>query len=159
NWNVNTYLYPAFDFESRVLHYGAEYNGYAQLTNYWSIGVGGAIDWERWNTTALRGGPALRVDPALTGHVNVQTDTRARLWFSVTGNGAANPTTGEREFAGTVGATIQALAGLDLYVGANVYWRDDPLQYVNQVDDDTSLLHFVFGRIHETDAAMTLRLN
>jgi uncharacterized protein DUF5916/cellulose/xylan binding protein with CBM9 domain len=159
NWSANSYLFPAFDFESRLLHYGVEYNWLAQLASYWSIGVGGTIDGERWSTTALRGGRALRVDPALTGYVNVQTDTRAPLWFSVAGNGAGNPTTGERELAGTVGAAIQALAGLDLYVGANAYWRDDPLQYVNQVDDDTSLRHFLFGRIHETDYAMTLRLN
>jgi Domain of unknown function (DUF5916)/Carbohydrate family 9 binding domain-like len=159
NWNVNTYVFPAFDFESRLLHYGAEYNGFAQLTSYGSIGVGGTIDRERWNPTALRGGRALRVDPALTGYLNLKSDTRAPLWLSANSNGAANPTTGERELGVSVGATIQAQAGLDLYAGATLYWRDDPLQYVDQVDDAAGVRHFVFGRIHETDASMTLRLN
>lgn len=57
------------------------------------------------------------------------------------------------------GATIQAASNIDLYLGPSILSRTDPMQYVDQVDDTAGMRHYIFGRIQQTQAALTTRLN
>jgi hypothetical protein len=157
NWSVNGDLFTATTLEPRVLETGFEYNANVQLTNYWQLSAGGNIDDSRWSVTALRGGKALRVDPGTFNFLSFNTDTRKPVWFSANANLFANPTTGALESGLDAGVTVQARSDLDVFVGPSVYMRRDPMQYVDQIDTDES--HFVFARIHERDAAMTVRVN
>jgi len=142
-----------------LIDLGLESNGNIQFTNYWSINAGTNLHQSRWWVNALRGGRALRNDPGINGYFNVQTDVRKPLWFNLNGYGGHNWASGERDGGLELGATIQARSNLDVYLGPGVSVRDDPMQYVDEVPDGDGSSHFVFGRIHETDVSMTLRVN
>ena len=46
-----------------------------------------------------------------------------------------------------------------MFIGPSIYHHNEPMQYVAEVPDATNQSHFVFGRIHQTDVSMTLRVN
>ena len=159
NWNFGSDVFWAQTLEPRALDYGLESNGSIQFSNYWSLNGGWNLDSARWNTDALRGGRALRMNFGTFGFFNLNTDTRKPLWFSVNGFGGRNWTSGSTEGGFDLGATIQARSNLDVFIGPSIYKRNDPLQYVDEVADGDGNSHFVFARIHETDVSMTLRVN
>ena len=161
NWQFNSDVFSVQTFEPRLTDYGLESNGNVQFANYWSLSGGWNIDRARWSPNALRGGRTLRSNPGMFGYVNLNTDTRKPVWFSVNGFGGHNFTSGFTEGGVDLGATIQARSNIDVFVGPSLYHRNDPMQYVDQVDDDLAMdrTHFVFGRIRETDVSMTVRAN
>jgi hypothetical protein len=159
NWQVSSDVYVFENFEPRLVAYGLEYNASAQFPSYWSVTANGAVADNRWDTVALRGGPALRANPAAALAVGITTDTRRRVWASVTAQGrrdwTADATTGQVD----IGTTIQVRSNIDLYVGPSLYGRIDPLQYIDQVEDTAGVHHYVCGRVHQTTTSLTTRLN
>jgi hypothetical protein len=154
NWGVSSDVFLVSTLEPRLTNSGLESNANVQLANYWQLSAGWNIDRAKWNTGGLRGGRTLRIDPGVSTFANVNTDTRKPLWFSLSGFGYHNWTSGALEGGLDLGATIQVRSNLDVFVGPGVYQRDDPMQYIEQDQE-----HYVFGRVHETDVSMTLRVN
>jgi len=154
NWGVSSDVFWIQTLEPRLTDYGLESNGNIQLSNYWQLSAGWNLDMAKWSTNALRGGRALRVDPGVFAFANFTTDTRKPVWFSLNGYGGHNWTSGSLEGGLDLGATVQVRSNVDVFVGPGIYQRDDPMQYIEQ-----DQAHFVFGRIHETNASMTVRVN
>jgi hypothetical protein len=160
NWAFNADVYEVQTFD-RLTDYGLEYNGNIQFANYWSAGTYTNFDHSSWNVNALRGGRALRADPNVFSNAWFNTDTRKPLWVNLNSYGSHNWTTGEFDGGLELGATVQARSNIDVFVGPSIYHRNEPMQYVDQVSDELAMdqTHFVFGRLHETDLSMTLRVN
>jgi hypothetical protein len=159
NWGTSNDVFWVQTFEPRLIDYGLEYNANVQFLNYWSVSAGGNLDRSKWNLSALRGGRGLRGDGSAFNYINVNTDSREPMRFSLNGYGSHNFTSGSFEGGIDLGATIQARSNVDISVGPSLYARNDPMQYVAEVADATNQSHFVFGRIHQTDVSMTLRVN
>jgi len=159
NWGLSADVFWIQTLEPRLIDSGFEYNGNAQLTNYWQIAAGGHIDNSKWDTTALRGGRSLHLDRAAGNYLNINTDTRKPVWFSLASNGLYNFASEAVEGGVDLGATFQVRSNLDLFVGPSFYMRNDPMQYVDEVPDMAGEPHFIFARIHQTDVSMTLRAN
>ncbi|HSS01219.1 MAG TPA: DUF5916 domain-containing protein [Kofleriaceae bacterium] len=159
NWQFNSDVFWVQTFEPRLTDVGLESNGNIQFSNYWSMYGGSNLISGRWNVNALRGGPALRNDFGMFGYFGVNTDNRKPVWFNLNSYGSHNLGSGQFDGGIDLGATIQARSNLDVFVGPSIYMRDDPMQYIDEVPDMADTSHFVFGRIHETDVSMTLRVN
>jgi len=159
NWQVNGDVFMVSTLEPRVSDLGIECNGSVQLANYWSLAAGCNLDKVRWEPGALRGGPALRADPRTQGWVNINTDTRRAVWLSLNASGARTWARDELDGSIDLGATIQARSNIDVFVGTNLSERDDPMQYVDEVQDTMGQTHYVFARIRQHSASMTLRMN
>jgi hypothetical protein len=159
NWQFNSDIFWIHTFEPRLTDYGLESNGNIQFANYWSMFGGWNIVQGRWNVNALRGGPALRTGMQLFGYWGGQTDNRKPVWFSINTYGSHNRASGQIYGGIDLGATIQARSNLDVFIGPSIFYRNDPMQYVDEVSDAADQSHFVFGRIRETDLSMTVRVN
>ncbi len=159
NWIVNGDVFMVSTFGSLVTDFGSDASINVMLANYWNLSLSGTYDDQRWDTMALRGGDALRMDPNLNLAVGVNTDARKRVWFSFGLKGVRNPTSGLVSGEVDLGATIQARSNVDLYIGPSIAERDDPLQYITEVDDDSGGHHYMFGSIKQTTASMTVRAN
>jgi hypothetical protein len=159
NWQVNSDVYLVEDFEPRLLGYGLESSASAQLANYWSVGLNGTVADNRWDTVALRGGPALRANPAAAGGIGITSDTRRRVWASSNLQFRRDWTAGATTVQLDAGTTVQVRSNIDLYVGPSFYWRTDPLQYIDQVDDLAGVRHYICGRVHQTTTSLTTRLD
>lgn len=159
NWQTRLDLFAVSTLEPRVLVYGLDWNATVQLPSYWQFGAAAHVGRSRWDTVALRGGPALRTDPSASGSLTMTTDNRKRLWFDVGLDGKRNWTTELTSWAVRLGMTIQARSNIDISVGAEWSRRNDPLQYVDQADDSAGARHYVLAEIQQRVASMVLRMN
>jgi hypothetical protein len=145
--------------DPRVAEYGLETNASARLANHWSIGSYANLIRSRWSSGALRGGPSLRLDPRVLGGVNLTTNTSKPVWLSAEAWGGRVPASDSRDGGVSLGATIQARENLEVFVGPSYSYRDEAMQYVAGAADETLAPHYVFARIRQATAAMTLRVN
>jgi hypothetical protein len=159
NWQFNSDIFWIQTFEPRLTDVGLESNGNIQFANYWSMYGGTNLAQGRWNVNALRGGPALRTNFQTNAYFGANTDTRKPVWFNLNSYGSHNLGSGQFEGGIDLGATIQARSNLDVFIGPSISKRNDPMQYIDEVADMDDQSHFVFGRIHETDVSMTVRVN
>jgi hypothetical protein len=159
NWNISADVFTLSNFEPTLVTYGFESNGNAQLANYWSMGYYVQVAGAGWDTVALRGGPALRLNPATNSNLYIQTDPRKRLVLAANAFGqwdwTAEATQGEVDLT----ATIQARPNLDLTLGPTFMERDDPMQYVAQSTDTAGQLHYITAAIHQVTTSLTFRLD
>jgi hypothetical protein len=159
NWRASTVLFAQNTFEPELVTYGFNADINAQLASYWSFFAGTNVQFPGYDPIALRGGPALRTNTRIAGRTGFSSDSRkiVRADFSV--DGVRDPTADSMAVSVNVGATIQARSNVDIFVGPSWYERTDPMQYIDQIDDSAGAPHYVFGRIRQTTAAMTMRVN
>ena len=159
NWQINSDVYIASNFEPTLLGYGFDSNASAQTVDYWNLWANLNGSAAGFDPQAMRGGPMLRTDPTFHASAGLSTDTRKKLRIDAFGNLGRNPTQDEIDGQFGLAATIQARPNLDIFIGPNVYRRDDPMQYVTQVYDGNGRLHFIFGHILQTTLTATIRVN
>src|SRR5690606_3444677 len=143
----------------RLMDYGLECNGDAQLVSHWSFGCYCNLVRSTWVAGALRGGPSLRVDPRASRGAYLTTDTRAPVWLSFEASGGRTPASDSGGGGGALRATSQARSNVDLPVGPAYSYRNEAMQYVDAAADEAGRPHHVFARLNQTSAAMTVRLN
>lgn len=159
NWQVSGDVLAVATFEPRINEYGLECNGSVQLANYWNFAAGCLLDRQRWEVSALRGGPAMRSEPRTQGWVNITTDTRKAVWLSLNAYGTRVWHRDQLDGGMDLGINVQARSNIDVFVGPSIAERDDPMQYVDEVDDTMGQTHYVFARIRQHSAGMTMRVN
>ncbi len=159
NWQVNGDVFTVSTLEPRLTDVGFECNADTQFVNHWSLGAGCNLVHARWNPGALRGGPALRVDPKVHGWAYVATDSRKPVWFSLNGWGWDNWRGNVVEGGVDVGANLQARSNIDVFVGPGWSARNDAMQYVAEAQDTAGQSHYVFARIRQRTVSMTVRVN
>ena len=159
NWRADAVGFVVSNLEPRMLTYGGNFGINAQMTNYWSFHASTNLQMGGWDPVELRGGPALRTDPRISGRVGFSTDyrksVRAELGMGVFRNWVADAIFVELHG----GVTVQAASNIDITVGPTWFERTDPMQYIDQVDDDTGRRHYIFGQINQTTVALTMRMN
>lgn len=159
SWGWNADVFMVSTLEPRVADVGFECNINTQLVNYWQLNAGCNLDRGVWDVGALRGGRALHADGRYQGYANVNTDTRKRVWVSFGAYGGRTWAQDQIDGGFDLGVTVQARSNIDVYVGPSFSDRNDPMQYIDQVDDTQGQTHYVFGRIRQTVAGLTMRLN
>jgi hypothetical protein len=152
-------VFVSSNLEPRLLTYGTNFNINAQLTNYWWFNANTNINVGGWDPVELRGGPALRVDPRINGHVGFGTDSRKNVRVELHLNVNRNWIADAMAVEVNGGVTVQARSNIDIYVGPSWFERTDHLQYIDQIDDDVGTRHYLFGRIQQTTATLTARMN
>lgn len=158
NYRINLNLYQERDLEPRLMGYGGNVNGGGLLKNYWQVWGGLELNRNLWQTTALRGGPALHRDNSMATWWEVASDSRkafsagVNTWYSNT------PATGS--YAGELGFFAKVQAASNLEISANPFFAQsvNDSQYIDQVDDDAGVTRYLVGRIKQTSASLTLRV-
>jgi hypothetical protein len=139
--------------------YGVECNGNVQLENQWRFGFFCNLIRSKWTPGALRGGPSLHADSFYQVGAFGTTDTSKPVWLSIEATGGRTPASDSINGSLSLGATIQARANLDVFVGPTYSYRNDSLQYVEEAADELGRPHYVFARIYQPTAALTARVN
>jgi len=159
HWRSSLVLFEQNTLEPELVTYGFNADVSTQLASYWSFSAGTNIQFPGYDPVELRGGPALRTNTRIAGRVSASSDSRKAVRADLSIDAVRDPTTDSMAVGVNVGATIQARTNLDIFVGPSWFERTDPLQYIDEAVDTAGMTHYVFGRIRQTTAAMTLRLN
>lgn len=159
NWRVEADIFTVSTLEPMLTDYGFESNAAMQLENYWTFfaalnGVKSEVE-----PSSLRGGPGLQQDPNLSGRFALETDSRKAVRLSLGVNASSTPANHSLEGGLDLGVTVQARSNIDIFVGPSYYDRDGSMQYVDAPIDSDGTTHYVFSRIRQRTASMTMRVN
>jgi hypothetical protein len=159
NYRLNLNAYSERDLEPRLMSYGGNVNGGGLLKNHWSVWGGLELNRNLWQTTALRGGPALRRDNELATWWEVASDSRKAVSAGVNTFYTTTPATAS--YLGEVGffAKVQAASNLEISASPSVSVGEDDAQYIDQVEDDQGELRYLVGRIRQISTSLTLRVS
>jgi hypothetical protein len=133
-----------------------------QFRNYWWLGGNG---WKRWRSLddrLTRGGPSVVLPAGWGANLWSRTDTRKRLVLRFDGNYFEH-TAGTTER--TLSATVEMKPAGSVFVsfGPSLYRLRSAASWVTALDDPLATATFgrryVFGELHQTEAAMTTRVN
>ncbi len=158
NFFVNFNQWYGSTFGPEKVYLGGNCNINTRFKNYWFTSLGIEYNTKSLSNTELRGGPALLSEPSFNAFVNISTDNRKKLIFSLGGN----------NFFGL----HQEFSIVNCY--ANINWRlskalkislspsgmlnNQMLAYVNNVEDSLSAIQYVRGRMKQIETSLTIRI-
>lgn len=147
--NFNTFQ-PMFQGTGGSL--GAEF----RLMNYWGVEAQLRRQNAFLSVSTLRGGPAVWAPGENSFALEVETDSRRKVYFNAEG-GWEWGDEGKREFQLDAFVRAKALENLDVQVGPSYVDSHNPLQFVEVAQGATP--HYVFGTIDQQTLGLTVRLN
>ncbi len=158
SYRIDSNVWTYTDFEPRLAGWGGNITGNVTTTDMWNLGGGINYDINRWDLTALRGGPALRSNGGLSAWSYCNSDARDKVQYSGSVNAGLIPATANWSTNVDFSAQIQARSNLEISLGSSVGVAEDDRQYVDETVDNAGTSHYLFGRIRQVTAAMTLRM-
>lgn len=151
---------------------GGDLNLTATLRSYWGGSAHVGLNREGWDTRALRGGPALRVEDGGYGFLSMWSDPRKRVRVNLNGSVSSSPRAESWAWGISPSVTVQARSNMDLSVGPSFSSAVSDSQYVDEAEeciaddwhdcyviDPPEVPHYVLARLRQRIASLTLRLN
>ncbi len=163
NWSLATSAWVAANTESllgddaRIAGAGGDVNANVLLSNYWGLSTNLNANFNRWDYDSLRGGRRLRDEAGYNWNGNLSTDMRRKVVVNLAGHVNRRPVTDTFAFDMSADVMIQARSNLDIVVGPSFTSATNDHQYVDTVYDADEMPHYMFARIHQVIAAMTVR--
>ncbi len=157
NWEVNSSAWIAGSSEPHLAGYGGDLGASVLLANYWSLSTNLSANFNQWDFDSTRGGPLLRDESGYNVNGRLSTDGRRKVAAELFGHVNRRPETDTFGFRGGAELAIQARSNLDINLGPSIFVGTDDHQYVDQVVDADDQVHYLFARIHQVVAALTVR--
>lgn len=155
-WNLNQWA--GWNFGGERLYLGGNFNAHWTWTNYYSAGMGINAEAAPLRDRVTRGGPAVLGTPAKSVWFYANTDSRKPLSFSYNGFFWADRSgSAQRDFNPTLAGRPTSFLSLNAGVRYSVNRND--AQWIANDTDAAGVTHYVFGRLDQTTAALTLRVN
>jgi hypothetical protein len=156
--NVNLNQWRGWNFGGETVFKGGNINGGGQLKNYWGIWGGLGREGEDLATTALRGGPALRLPAQWNQWFNLSSDERkaVRVGFFTFNSWKDQGNTDSHEMGFNV--SFRPLNALFLRVNPFYGTNKEDLQYVSALDY-AGESRYLFGRLDQKTLGITLRFD
>jgi len=131
----------------------------ANLTNNWHVNGGPlAFDFADLSVTALRGGPALRLNHGYNGFMNLSSDNRKpvqfQLWFGYGGR-FGNP---GRWISTSVDTSVRPSASVRATLSVGYDWQREPDQWVGR-EVIAGTTRYVLAQIRQQTLNTSLRLD
>jgi hypothetical protein len=83
SYNISLDQVTNWDFGGTHISDGFEANGNLYFKNFWNLSTYGSVTFNKLSNSMLRGGPAMKVPGNINGQINLGTDSRKKLAFSV----------------------------------------------------------------------------
>lgn len=156
--NLNVNQWQGWNFGGARVFSGGNINGGGQLKNYWYLWLGVGREGEDLATTALRGGPALRLPAQWNQWITVQSDERKAVMVGVEGFNSWEDVGGTRSHEVGLWMTIRPLNALSLQLNPYYGFNRDDLQYVSTLAHGAQS-RYLFGRLQQKTLALTTRVD
>ena len=82
SFSLNTNMWRDNNFAGELAYWGGNINGHTQFTNYWNLSTGINYNGESLSSTALRGGPSIKIPGGWNNWTYLSTDGRKNLQLS-----------------------------------------------------------------------------
>lgn len=158
NLNINFNQWTGWNFGGERIFAGGNVNAWMQFKNYWSLSFGINRQFSGLTQSVTRGGPLLRVAPALNIWSSIQTDGRKKLRLAV--QGQWRRADNDDNFILSLGPQITyvPVPAFNLSLRPAYQFFRSELQYVGTVDYGPDRRYLV-GKIDQKTLSMVVRLN
>jgi len=155
--SVNFNQWAGWNFDGDLRFSGGNINAHWVLNNNWSFGTGFNMNTEGFNDRLTRGGPGGLSTGGLNQWGYLNTDERKAVQLSFSGSWN-NDLEGASGWNAGPSVMWRPQPALSMSAGLNVSRGLDQTQWVENVTD-TTLTHYVFGRIDQTTVSISARVN
>jgi hypothetical protein len=130
--------------------------------NFWSAGLNGGYDFDRWDDRATRGGPVIRRPGGWNVGGNASTDDRKAISFNAYANTSRSRSDSWQNGAG-FGVAWRPSSSVRLSFGPDLTRAHDRTQWVTTEEDALATATFgnryVFATVDRTELSMNTRLD
>lgn len=156
--NLNVNQWQGWNFGGERVFSGGNFNGGGQLKNYWLIWLGVGHEGENLATTALRGGPALRLPAQWNQWFMLESDERKTVRVGIESSNSWKDQGSTCQHDIGVWLSLRPLNALALQCNPFYSFNRDELQYIS------TLVHrgenrYLFGRLRQKTLAVTVRVD
>jgi hypothetical protein len=155
-WNLNQWA--GWNFGGERLYLGGNFNTHWTWTNYYSAGMGINAESSPLRDRVTRGGPAVLGEPSKSVWFYANTDSRKPLSFSYNGWFWADRS-GSTQRNYNPWANVRPTSFISLNAGFRYSINKNDAQWIANQTDTAGVTHYVFGRIDQKTAAVTLRFD
>lgn len=158
NLNINFNQWSGWNFGGERIFTGGNVNFWMQFKNYWSFSFGLNRQFTGLSQSALRGGPLLRVAPAVNFWSYLQTDGRKKLKLAL--QSQWQKADNDDNLSLTLGPQITyvPVPSFNLSLRPSYSYFRSELQYVGTADYGAEKRYLV-GKIEQKTVSMVVRLN
>jgi len=156
--NVNLNQWRGWNFGGETVFKGGNINGGGQLKNYWFVWGGLGREGENLATTALRGGPALRLPGQWNQWLDLGSDERKAVRVGAFMFNSWKDEGDTQSHEAGFNVSFRPLNALSLRVNPFYSTNKENLQYVDTrpYNDDT---RYIFGHLDQKTLGITLRFD
>jgi hypothetical protein len=157
--NINLASWSGWDFNKTNLYTGLNLNLNTQFKNYWRLGGGINRNGREYNRSELRGGPALLSPASWNYWVNIGTDKRKNLVFSVFMRNNHNDNNYAVSFGTGIDIEYRPLDFLQINLSPNFNLQKSSVIYTGTVDLENNETRYLTASIKQEFASLDLRIN
>jgi hypothetical protein len=156
--NINFNQWSGFNFGGDRRELGYNVNSHWTFNSGWAFGSGFNINTESFADRHTRGGPGALVPGNVNQWGYLDTDSRRLVTVNFFGSWL-NGRDGTRRYESNVGITVRPSAALTLNPRIEYFRNKSRTQWIDNIEDDNGIEHYVFGRIDQTTVGVSLRAN
>jgi hypothetical protein len=157
-FNVNLNQWWGWNFGGETVFKGGNINGGGQFKNYWFFWLGLGREGEDLATTALRGGPALRLPGQWNQWYNLSSDERKAIQFGFGGFNSWKDEGNARFHNVRFWMSFRPHNAMSIRINPFLSINKEDLQYIETIERDTDN-RYLFGRLDQKTLGITFRLN
>lgn len=154
---VNLNAFQSWNYGGDLMGRGGNVNANFQLESFWNGWAGVNHELEGLDAGTLRGGPMFRREAQTNFWGGLGSDSRKAVQLNVNTFGNVRPESNSWQVNVSPNVRIRPSGRATFNVGAFLNRRADDRQWVRRVETDED--HYVFGRIDQTTAGATLRMD
>ncbi len=156
-FNVNFNAWGGFNFGGENIFKGGNVNFNLNLKNYWYVGFGYNPQGSTLSSSALRGGPSLFWPSGDSTWFYIQTDSRKKTRFSLSGNTSRRGDGDMTSWNVTPSLTVIPSSAFQVSLAPSYSRYHSILQYIGtrSFGEET---RYIFGTIDQETLSVTLRL-
>jgi hypothetical protein len=159
---LNFNQWSNFTFGGQFLDVSTNVNTHWLFQNQWGAGAGVNFNPRGFDDRLTRGGPGGRTNSNVNSWQYMYTDARRSLGFNWDSNLGADRQ-GTWSFQARPRLVLRPTSALSAELGLNYSRSTNAAQWIEQVSgadsSASSSTHYVFGRLNQTTASLTTRLN
>ncbi|MGE5340108.1 MAG: DUF5916 domain-containing protein [Candidatus Omnitrophota bacterium] len=156
--NVNFNQWLGWDFGGNQTDTGGNTSIQAEFKNYWSLHLGINPQFYVISTTGLRGGPALRLPPAISYWAEIGTDSRKPFVLEIGTSQFVTQNHAVKSSEVWAEMNYRPSSSLSLSFTPSYSRNQEMLQYVD-TQNFIGTPRYILGTIHQKTVSLTVRLN
>ena len=157
-FRINFNQWGGWNFAGERLWLGGNINVHWTFQNFWSTGSGFNVNGRGFDDRATRGGPGAYSNAPIGNWFYLNTNDRRKASFNWS-SFWNNDFEGSRFVELMPSVTLRPTSAMSVTLGARWASNKDDAQWIENLDEDTAAVRYVFGRLKQTTVAATLRLN